>query len=166
MRIVIALLLLAGAAAAQDGEPFHQVCGACHTSQADDFRTHKHLAGGLDCNTCHGDSAEHRAANGAAQPDRVAAPHEQPALCGSCHTDNAAEYGESAHGKLVAALERAPSCGACHDVHRVRSARATERRCQSCHEQRPEACKAAPAQTTAKVSCANCHQPHLFHAPQ
>lgn len=163
MRFVIALGILAtGLLSAQ--EPLHQVCGSCHTSIAEDFRTHKHLAGGLDCNTCHGDSVEHRNAAGAVQPDRIAAPHEQPALCGTCHADNAAEYNESVHGKLVAALERGPNCGTCHDVHRIRSARATQRRCQNCHRERPEACMAEPAEAKFSVSCANCHTPHQFHA--
>ena len=163
MRLVILLGLLAGGSLWAQ-EPLHQVCGACHTTIADDFRTHKHLEGGLDCNVCHGDSVEHRNAAGAVAPDRIAAPHEQPALCGTCHTENAAEYRESRHGQVVAALERGPNCGTCHDVHRVRSAKATERRCQNCHRERPEACMAEPAEAKFQVSCANCHTPHTFHA--
>jgi hypothetical protein len=162
MRLVgLLALLAAGTLSAQ--EPLHQLCAPCHTTVADDFRTHKHLAAGLDCNACHGDSVEHRNANGAVQPDRVAAPHQQAELCGSCHVEQAESYQESVHGKLVAALERGPNCGTCHDVHRERSARAAERRCQNCHRERPEACSAQPAESKFAVGCANCHEPHLFH---
>jgi hypothetical protein len=164
MRAVVLILVsLVWASWAFAQEPFHQVCGACHTTVAEDFRSHPHLQQGLDCNVCHGESQAHRNAAGAAQPDRIAAPHEVPSLCGSCHVDQLASFSKSRHGELTAAKERAPNCGTCHDVHRVRPALAVERRCASCHRERPAACSAdPPAGVTAGVSCAACHQPHEF----
>jgi hypothetical protein len=85
------------------------------------------------------------------------------ALCGACHSQQADSYGASAHGKLVAALSktRAPHCGTCHDTHRARPFAALERRCEGCHQQRPEACSAQPS-AQANVRCAACHKPHEF----
>jgi hypothetical protein len=150
------------ALAAYAQEPLHQVCGACHTTPAEDFRTHKHLAAGLDCSTCHGESVRHREAAGAVEPDRVAAPHQLAELCGTCHVDQAKGFLASRHGQLVQANEKGPNCGTCHDVHRVRSILAMKRRCTGCHEQRPEACSAAPTEAKFKLDCANCHAPHEF----
>lgn len=165
MRTVVLLLLGAGLAFTQE-EPLHQVCGVCHTTVAQDFRSHPHLEQGLDCNVCHGESQAHRDAAGAAPPDRVAAPHQVPALCGTCHVEQHESFQASRHGVLVAAMERAPHCGTCHDVHRVRSARAIERRCNNCHQDLPAACsEAPPAGVDAAVSCAACHQPHEFAKP-
>lgn len=154
------LMLFTALSAAQ--EPLHQVCGACHTTAAEDFRTHKHLSAGLDCSTCHGESERHRAAAGAAEPDRIAAPHQLAELCGTCHADQAKGFLSGRHGELVQAMERGPNCGTCHDVHRVRSIPAMKRRCTNCHQERPEACAAAPAETKFKLDCANCHTPHEF----
>lgn len=161
MRIVALAFLLASIAAAQ--EPVRATCIGCHTTVGEDFDSHKHAGAGLDCSTCHGVSERHIAAAGAAEPDRIAAPHQVAALCGTCHAKQAEVFAESAHGKLVASMSktRAPNCGTCHDVHRLRPARAMERRCANCHKQRPEDCSAQPA-VAAAVSCAGCHAPHLF----
>ena len=160
MRLLIALWTVAAAFGA---EPFHEICGVCHTTAAEDFLSHPHASQGLDCNVCHGESVRHREAAGAAPPDRVAAPHQVPELCGGCHAEQGESFGGSAHGKLVAAKERAPHCGTCHDVHRVRPARAVERRCSNCHQELPQACsEEPPAGATAAVRCAACHAPHRF----
>jgi hypothetical protein len=157
----LAALLLVPAALAQ--QPLHPVCGACHTTVAEDFRTHKHLAAGLDCSTCHGESLRHREAAGAAEVDRIAAPHQLAELCGSCHIEEAKSFLASRHGQLVQAMERGPNCGTCHDVHRVRSILAMKRRCGNCHQDRPQACAAQPAEAKFQLDCANCHTPHQFH---
>lgn len=176
MRVVAGLLALGaaiGVSPALAQQPLHEICAACHTGVAEDFRGHPHLAAGLDCDICHGKSERHREAAGAAPPDRVAAPHQVAALCGSCHirikgADESEpslpeQYASSKHGLLVAAMSRtrAPNCGTCHGVHRVRAARAMETRCSRCHSSRPEDCAAEP-RTQAKVRCAGCHAPHLF----
>ena len=175
MRTVVGLLTLAAAVSVwpASAQPFHEICGACHTEVAEDFASHPHLAAGLDCDICHGKSGRHREAAGAAAPDRIAAPYQVAELCGSCHvrrsggeesaTSLTEQYAASKHGQLVAAKSRtrAPNCGTCHGVHRVRSARAMEARCSRCHRSRPEAC-AAESRTEAKVRCAGCHAPHLF----
>lgn len=162
MRLV-ALVFLAAVVGAQ--EPLHEVCAACHTTVAEDFRSHKHLGVGLDCSTCHGLSEAHRLAAGSAPPDRIAAPHQVAELCGTCHAGQAEAFNQSKHGELVAAKSktRAPNCGTCHDVHRVRSFRAMERRCNGCHRQRPEACSGEPRREAA-LSCAGCHTAHQFKA--
>jgi len=169
MRLIALALLAVGTLAAQ--EPVRETCIACHTTVGEDFDSHKHPAAGLDCSTCHGASERHVAAAGAAEPDRVAAPHQVAELCGTCHVEQAEGFNASVHGKLVAAMSktRAPNCGTCHDVHRIRPARAMERRCANCHKQRPEACAAEPEtanqETAAQVRCAGCHAQHLFAKP-
>ena len=162
MRALAVGILLAAAAFAQ--EPLHEVCGACHTTAAEDFLSHKHPGVGMDCATCHGPSERHREAAGAAPPDRVAAPQQVAELCGMCHAAQAADYTKSAHGELVAAMSktRAPNCGTCHDVHRIRPMKSMERRCNGCHRQRPEACAGEPLREAA-LSCAGCHNPHRFN---
>ncbi|MEZ5396219.1 MAG: hypothetical protein R2724_25920 [Bryobacterales bacterium] len=162
MRVVAVPLLLLVGLFAQAQQPLHEVCGACHTTVADDFRSHKHASVGLDCSTCHGESLAHRNAAGAVAPDRVAAPHQLAELCGTCHAEQAKGFLASRHGELVQANERAPNCGTCHDVHRVRSILAMKRRCVTCHKERPEACAAAPAEAQFQLECANCHTPHEF----
>ncbi|MEZ5361093.1 MAG: alpha-hydroxy acid oxidase [Bryobacterales bacterium] len=162
VRVVAVPLFLLAGWVAQAQQPLHEVCGACHTTVADDFRSHKHASVGLDCSTCHGESLAHRNAAGAVAPDRVAAPH--PACRALRDVPRGAGEGflASRHGELVQANERAPNCGTCHDVHRVRSILAMKRRCVTCHKERPEACAAAPAEVQFQLECANCHTPHEF----
>ena len=139
----------------------HEACMACHNEQVQDFKSHPHFEKGLSCDACHGKSEKHRAATGGAPPDKVAAPDEQPALCGACHTSQSKSFLASKHGKLIAehAKVKAPSCGTCHGTHALRAAKAMEAQCSRCHSALPASCKAAPVRT-AKVSCAGCHDPH------
>jgi hypothetical protein len=63
----------------------HELCKACHSEIASDFLSHPHAKASLSCDTCHGESVRHRESGGGTAPDRVAAPDQVPALCGTCH---------------------------------------------------------------------------------
>lgn len=163
----LASSLLVCAAVLAD-EKVRELCRVCHTETVADFQSHMHAEKGLDCDTCHGESVRHRTSQGHTEPDRVAAPHEVPALCGGCHpgkeaTPIPAQYSESKHGKRVLEKSRmrSPHCGTCHGIHSVRAGKAMERQCKRCHAQLPAGCSGVPASKTA-VSCAGCHQPHRF----
>jgi hypothetical protein len=164
---VLALGLLTSPARAEDKA--HELCAVCHGETVQDFLTHPHSQKGLDCNSCHGESVKHRTSQGHSEPDRIAAPHEVPALCGRCHSGEAAssipaQYSESKHGKLVLAKSkvRAPHCGTCHGVHSVRSGKGMESQCQRCHSQLPVSCTATHTGSRSAVSCVRCHVPHGF----
>jgi hypothetical protein len=135
---VVALVALAVVAL---GQRTDELCQPCHAEQVSDFKEHPHFRKGLSCDLCHGKSEKHMKAVGGAAPDRVAAPDEVPALCGTCHSAQHKEYLPTAHAKLVLARARtkAPNCGACHGVHGPRNARA---QCSRCHMEIPQA--AAP----------------------
>ena len=150
-------------------EKIHDLCKVCHTATVEDFLSHPHFAKGLNCDTCHGESVKHRTSQGNTEPDRIAAPHEVPALCGGCHAGKGSstiqeQYASSKHGQLVLAKARvrAPNCGTCHGVHSVRAAKALEAQCRRCHTQLPASCAATPTSPKVGVFCANCHAPHQF----
>jgi hypothetical protein len=133
MKVAL-LLALAGLTLAQKS---HELCSACHSGQVEDFQSHAHFERGLSCDTCHGRSEKHMKATGAAPPDRVASPDEIPALCGTCHAPQRAQYLATAHAKLVTerARVRAPHCGTCHGVHNLRPAK---NQCGRCHTEIPK----------------------------
>ncbi|MBL8231185.1 MAG: cytochrome c3 family protein [Bryobacterales bacterium] len=150
-------------AAIASGQEVGKQCLPCHSEHVEDVRAHKHAAKQVGCEVCHGPSQTHRDAVGATAPDRVAAPDEVPALCGSCHTEAREEYVESKHGKLVLARAktRAANCGTCHGVHAVRDAAAMKRQCDRCHAALPTSCKqGSPA--AGKLICSTCHAPHTL----
>lgn len=165
MRFLLLPLLAAASLAAQ--KP-HELCAVCHSETAADFLAHPHFQKGLNCDTCHGVSARHRASQGHTEPDRVAVPHEIPALCGGCHTGKQArpilaQYSESKHGRLVLEQSkvRAPHCATCHGVHSVRQGKAVETQCRRCHTSLPASCSYQPPRAAA-VACAACHAPHTL----
>lgn len=175
--VAVLILLALGTAAAQ--QPLHELCKACHSETTTDFRNHPHAKAGLSCDTCHGASVAHRESGGGSDPERVAAPDEVPALCGTCHDKPAAsiagsaatllsQYQASKHGVFVAERSkvRAPNCATCHGAHGLRPARAIQLSCNRCHEQLPQACSGEPPAQVSAVRCANCHQRHLFAVPQ
>jgi len=144
------------------------VCVACHNATVEEFLTHPHAEQGIECSVCHGESLQHVNTDGGSEPDRIAAPHEVPTLCGACHVGEGVdsiltEYSMSQHGKLVLeqSRTRAPNCGTCHGVHQLREWKAIEIRCQRCHTALPAECSQPPLRT-AVVSCAGCHTPHSF----
>jgi cytochrome c7-like protein len=140
----------------------HELCRNCHTEQFEDFQKHKHFAKGLSCDACHGPSAEHRAANGAAPPDRVAAADQQPALCGACHPAPAKAYSSSKHGQLVLARseKKAASCTLCHGIHAQRTSEQMKAQCERCHAQLVP----GHPKFAAQALCVSCHPGHTLLA--
>ena len=140
----------------------HEFCVACHSEQVGDFQTHPHFQKALSCDACHGPSVKHRTSTGAVAPDRVAAPDEVPALCGTCHVAQRKEYEGSKHGKLVLAQSktRAANCVTCHGTHSLRTAPQREQQCQKCHASLP----ASHPATAASGSCFTCHAKHTLAA--
>ncbi len=159
-------LLLLAAVPLFAAEKTHEICSACHSEQVEQFSAHTHFRKGMSCDACHGPSVAHRTATGGVAPDRVSAPDEVPALCGSCHPAQRKEFTGSKHGLLVLARSRTKgaNCTTCHGVHNLRTAVQTEAQCRKCHETLPASCKAAPARKTSGVSCVNCHAKHALTA--
>ena len=167
--LLICFLILSWRTPLSADEKTGDFCKVCHTETVQDLLSHPHSEKGLDCDSCHGESVKHRTSQGHTEPDRIAAPHEVPALCGGCHAGKGSstiqeQYSSSKHGQLVLAKARvrAPHCGTCHGVHSVQAPRAIEAQCKRCHTQLPTGCSATPASTKSPVSCANCHGAHLF----
>jgi len=161
------ILVLALALAPQNPQ---LLCGVCHSETVKEFLTHAHSQNELSCDVCHGASVRHRASQGNAEPDRVAAPHEIPALCAACHPGKEsvpiqAQYAASKHGKLVLEQSkvRAAHCGTCHGVHSRRQGKAMETQCRRCHASLPSSCSNKPVRA-APVACAGCHSPHTLAA--
>jgi hypothetical protein len=161
MIAIIAFLTLPLAA-----QPFHESCAPCHTTQVEDFQKHKHIKAGVSCDACHGASQTHRDSQGMVAPERVAGPTEQPTVCGACHTGQAKDYRASKHGALVMARseKRAATCTMCHGNHALREFSGMEAQCKRCHAELPAPCKQPPPATTARLSCANCHNKHTLVA--
>jgi len=153
-----ALLLCAWPVLAQKT---HEFCAACHTEQVTDFQSHPHFQKNLSCDICHGASVKHRTSTGAAAPDRVAAPDEVPALCGTCHEAALKEYLTSKHAALLAqrAKVKTANCGGCHGVHGFRAAAQIERQCHRCHSSLP-----ASHPKMQNASCTSCHAKHTLAA--
>jgi len=169
--LFLCLLILLLRAPIFADEKTRDFCKVCHGETVQDFLSHPHSEKGLDCDTCHGESVKHRSSQGNTEPDRIAAPHEVPGLCGACHAGKGSttiqeQYSASKHGQLVLAMERvrAPHCGTCDVQHSMREAKGLEAQCKRCHTQLPASCAATPVSTKARISCANCHAAHLFAA--
>lgn len=166
MKSILYIAVLFALSCAPVVAQMQKVCGACHTQPADDFEKHPHSQKGVSCDTCHGKSQNHIDTAGNTAPEKVAGPADQPALCGACHIAQRKDYETSKHAQLVMArsAKRAPACTTCHGTHMVRSATAMVQQCKRCHPQLPAACSNSPTVTTAKVSCANCHDKHKMVA--
>ena len=104
--LVIILFVLFFRAPILADEKTRDFCKVCHGETVQDFLSHPHSQKDLDCDTCHGASVKHRSSQGHTEPDRIAAPHEVPALCGGCHPGKA-----SSHDRGAVFLEQARSVG-------------------------------------------------------
>lgn len=126
--IVLAAALAAPAGAAVlSGGPADDDCLACHSDQGlkdaqgrslyvdgAKFTASSHGAAGLSCVDCHADLAK--------VTDFPHAEKLKPVVCSSCHGDEAAAVGESAHGSTTAARPAGPvSCKDCHGTHDIRA---------------------------------------------
>jgi hypothetical protein len=150
-----ARFLVCAVPCAATAQPVHTLCAPCHAEQVADFRMHPHSAKSLSCDACHGASVKHREAAGGAPPDRVAGPQEVPALCGTCHAAQRAQFDKSKHAAVLALASRlrAPNCGTCHGVHAKNAAAQIDSRCGRCHMELPPSCK-------RDVRCVSCHDKH------
>ncbi len=160
MRFLLVLTALLGPGALAQT---HVVCAPCHNQHFEDFQKHKHFAVGVSCDACHGSSKKHVEAAGNAQPDKVAAPAGQAALCGTCHTSQGKSFAASKHGRTVTARGKAAACTTCHGTHAPRLALAMINQCNRCHAELPAACRKDPP-AAAKLACAGCHDPHTLLA--
>ena len=152
-RPLVAVLLACSAVAADP--PAHRVKGDRVIQARQILNTY--------CDACHGESKPHREATGHKPPDRVAAPSEQPVVCGRCHERVARQYSASKHGLLVQARaeKRAAACTTCHGTHSQRMPAAMEMQCNRCHAELPASCRKDPPPGKAtKPVCAGCHSPH------
>ena len=165
------------------------VCVSCHQQVAADLalgihgqELRKGNAAAPECNTCHGTTHEVKNTKSATFRATV------PDTCGMCHSEVAAAFQASVHGKAVArGVAQAPVCTDCHGEHSIlppsnasspvnsRNIRAT---CGSCHGDVRLARKfgfpsdrlvsfdasfhglAANAGSQTVANCASCHGVH------
>jgi cytochrome b subunit of formate dehydrogenase len=96
-------------------------CIECHATQVGEHEQSVHgqalehgNAAAPDCSVCHGDVHELVATRSAAFRQTV------PDTCGTCHSEIAAQFGSSVHGRAVAAgIAEAPVCTSCHGEHLI-----------------------------------------------
>ncbi len=98
-------------------------CGQCHAKQVGEHARSVHgqalkqgKAAAPDCAVCHGKVHE------VARTSSVAFRKAIPDTCGMCHTDIAAEFHSSVHGRAVErGVAEAPVCTTCHGEHAILS---------------------------------------------
>ncbi|MGE5321597.1 MAG: cytochrome b/b6 domain-containing protein [Actinomycetota bacterium] len=96
-------------------------CATCHTNMAAEYSHSVHARAiqkgnqaAPECSTCHGKA--HEIESTRTPKFRAAVPE----LCGACHTDVAAEYADSVHGKAIQkGLLQAAVCTDCHGEHSI-----------------------------------------------
>ena len=128
--LACAVFLLAAAA----GVPAHaNTCLSCHrtlpapTAGARayaDWKDSVHARGGVTCDRCHGGDpraasaeAAHRGVRPPSDPRSRVRAAAIPAMCGSCHTAQLAEFRRSRHSRVLQAAggpREAPTCVTCH----------------------------------------------------
>src|SRR5579859_1542819 len=97
------------------------VCATCHQQVAAEHARSIHgeeirkgNAAAPECGTCHGAAHEIQGTKSVTFRATV------PGTCGMCHSDIAAEYQASVHGKAVAnGVMQAPVCTDCHGEHSI-----------------------------------------------
>jgi cytochrome b subunit of formate dehydrogenase len=96
-------------------------CAQCHATEAADHAAGVHgqelkrgNAAAPNCDMCHSNVHEVKPARSAAFRQAV------PDTCGMCHTDIAAQFKASVHGKAAGqGMAEAPVCTTCHGGHRI-----------------------------------------------
>jgi predicted CXXCH cytochrome family protein len=184
----------AAAAAPASGRPSDEDCLVCHADKdlkakgrslyVDDaaFAASSHGAAGISCVDCHADLA--------AAADFPHAQTLKPVACGSCHGDEVAAVGMSAHGAAPAGTPAAAvSCRDCHGAHDIRPSGDPASRtsplnipetCGACHLGRVPAMRGpgfvagylqsvhyralSQAGLTTAATCVSCHGGHDVRA--
>jgi cytochrome b subunit of formate dehydrogenase len=148
-------LLLAGGRSIKAAD-----CAECH-DQAQKITKSAHA--GLECATCHDSHETYPHPAGIAKP-----------VCATCHTDQAGDYAQSAHGLArKSGNEGAPDCGLCHgSAHELLSPKtqafrmAVPETCSMCHTDVVDQYRAsvhgkALARGVAEAPlCTDCHGEH------
>lgn len=96
-------------------------CSQCHQGQDADYQRSVHgqavksgNAAAPDCSLCHGAAHELTPTKSAAFRMKV------PETCGMCHSEVAAQFSTSVHGKALAkGITQAPICTDCHGEHSI-----------------------------------------------
>jgi len=172
VRLALAALagLLAHPVAAQDSR-----CLKCHAKVTPgivaDWRTSRHAAASIGCDTCHGTAH-------LTKDDAAMALHPSPATCAACHPTQVAQYEGGKHALAWAAMKAMPTfhrqpalltdglkgCGACHaiglkteaDVRQIVKAAGRPMgvaSCDACHTRHAFATKEA----RQPQACKTCH---------
>ena len=175
-----------------------KICGSCHADELKNFLASAHGAAlkkadaqAPSCETCHG--SVHKILT-AQDPGSPVAKKNQPATCGSCHSNSnflskhaiefahpVETYLSSVHGRAVSAgNENAASCANCHSAHEIRPAADPKsainhwnvpRTCGACHgeiEKTFDASVHGQAVAHGAIDapvCTDCHGDHSILAP-
>ena len=154
-----------------------ELCWKCHKEAANLYESSIHLdqlkngnTKAPACTDCHGDHA-------------VASTKKDKNIgivsCNKCHSDMAASYEASMHGKArMKGDEKAPTCASCHNAHNVETAKMSTKikeGCLKCHKDTAKVHSKwlynppVKLSSFAKahfdvVSCAACHSPRAERA--
>lgn len=152
-------------------------CATCHEAVVNSFAKTRHGRamefgewGGLNCQSCHGDTAEHVAT---ADPEKAKNPAKLPLLeknggCLACHANqpHTRFWTGSTHDTSNV------SCLDCHSVHKAKSpekllrARTETELCFSCHVEQRKSLRQRSTHlfrtewAEQRQSCGSCHNPH------
>ncbi len=119
-------------------------CADCHSDQAGDHAASAHgqalkhgNSAAPTCDVCHGDAHELKDTKAPSFHAGI------PDTCGMCHSEIAAQFKASVHGKAVAkGIPEAPVCTSCHGEHKILApasaasmvnARHVRETCGQCH---------------------------------
>ncbi len=140
-------------------------CAACHEELAKPFHRTTHAQQDVECEDCHGGGSLHVQGGDKAKILRIAS---QPAdiangTCLGCHKDN-----EHLQNWTAGAHQRNHvRCMDCHKIHvaepKLASRREQNEGCLNCHRKQDAEGRLPyhhPVVREAKMSCADCHDPH------
>lgn len=166
------------------GEREKKACFNCHStnSVADSKFTQDTMLPGVQCERCHGDTANHLAGIKTGNASLFAmkklgemSAEETNNFCGQCHRTWEQIASNGPHGVLNVrfqpyrltnsrcydAEDKRISCTGCHDPHKEidRTSKNYDARCQSCHADGGK--PGALACKVAAKDCASCHMPKI-----
>lgn len=118
-------------------------CFACHTTEFDS-ETGTYDEDSVSCEACHNPAP-------ANHPDSIMFTSISSRMCGDCHLDSYAEWGDSVHGKENL------TCVRCHNPHSTEIRTDTvQELCQSCHDDSAHSFTDT-AHANEGLMCADCH---------